>query len=277
MKTTVITGASDGIGAELARQLAARQGAGAALVLAARNRDKLLAVAAQCERHGAHVHCVPTDITQEAQCRALIAAAVERCGAVDCLVNNAGVSAHALFEDVAAEDLRWYQDLMAVNLWGAVWCTHAALPHLLATRGQVVAVSSLAGLVGVPGRTAYSATKFAMTGFFEALRTELRPAGGGGTIAYPGGVATEIRRNGLNAKGQAAGRSGLKEDGAMPVDVCARLILDGMETREREVVMTAKGKLGRFLKLVAPGMVENMALAALQDDERPGASAKAAG
>lgn len=269
MKTYVITGASDGIGAELARQVAARHPQACALVLAARNGDRLLAVATQCEALGAETHCVPTDVSQEPQCRALIDAALHRFGSIDVLVNNAGMSAHALLEDVSADDLHWYQDLMAVNLWGSVWCTHAALPHLKATRGQVVAVSSLAGLVGVPGRTAYSATKFAMTGFFEALRAELKPAGVGVTIAYPGVVDTEIRRRGYDATGRPAGKSGLKEEGAMPVDECARLILDGMEAREREVVMTARGKLGRFLKLLAPGVVEDMALKAVADEARP--------
>ena len=113
---------------------------------------------------------------------------------------------------------------MRVNLWGSAWVTHAALPHLKASRGLIVAVSSLAGLVGVPGRTAYSASKFAMAGFFEALRTELRGAGVSVTTAYPGVVDTRIRYHGYNARGEAAGRSGLKEDGAMPVAECARLM-----------------------------------------------------
>ena len=170
---------------------------------------------------------------------------------------------------VTAADLHWYQDLMKVNLWGSVWCTHAALPHLLASKGRIVAVSSLAGLIGVPGRTAYSATKFAMTGFFEALRVELKRSGVSVTTAYPGVVATQIRYRGLNARGVAAGSSGLKEDEAMSVEECARLILQGMERRQREVVMTARGKLGRFVKLIAPGRVEDMALAALKDEARP--------
>ncbi len=276
MKTYVITGASDGIGAELARQLAARHRGGASRGLAARQRDKRVEVGAQGHVTGADAIVVPTDVTREEDCRALIDTAVRSFGGIDCLVNNAGMSAHALFEEVAPADLGWYQDLMTVNLWGSVWCTHAALPHLKATRGQIVAVSSLAGLVGVPGRTAYSASKFAMTGFFEALRTELKPAGVAVTIAYPGVVATEIRRRGFNARGQAAGRSGLKEENAMSVRECAELILDGMDERRREVVMTARGKLGRLLKLLAPGVVENMALAALADQERPGASAPAA-
>ena len=113
-----------------------------------------------------------------------------RFGRIDTLINNAGISAQALFEDVTREDLHWYEDLMRVNLWGSLWCTHDALPHLKASRGSIVAVSSLAGLVGVPGRTAYSATKFAMTGFFEALRAELKGAGVSVTTAYPGVVAT---------------------------------------------------------------------------------------
>jgi len=269
MKVFVITGASDGIGAEMARQLARTHGAQTALVLAARNQAKLDEVAQQCRGAGAKAEVVMTDVAQEAQCRALVDKAVQSFGRIDALVNNAGVSAQALLSDVRAQDLHWYEDLMRVNFWGAVWCTHAALPQLKESRGNIVAVSSLAGLVGVPGRTAYSATKFAMNGFFEALRTELKPTGVSVTIAYPGVVATQIRYRGYNARGEAAGSSGLKEEGAMSVEECSRLIIDGMTARKREVVMTARGKVGRFMKLLAPGVVENMALAALKDEVKP--------
>lgn len=269
MKVIVITGASDGIGAEMARQLARAQADKPALVLAARNLQKLEAVARDCESAGAQVLVVPTDVTHESQCRTLVARTVDAFGHLDVLVNNAGMSAHALFEDVKAQDLHWYEDLMRLNLWGSVWCTHAALPHLKAARGSIVAVSSLAGLIGVPGRTAYSATKFAMTGFFEALRVELKPAGVSVTTAFPGVVATELRRRGYNAQGEPAGRSGVKEEGAMSLEECARLIIRGMERRDREVVMTRQGRLGRFMKLLAPGAVEKMALDALHDDVRP--------
>ena len=269
MIVTLITGASDGIGAEIARQLAAQQKAGAALVLAGRSQQKLDAVAEQCRVHGAQTLCVAMDVGHEAQCRSLVDQALQQFGRIDTLVNNAGISAQALFSDVKAEDLHWYETLMKVNHWGAVWCTHAALPHLKASSGRIVAVGSLAGLVGVPGRTAYSATKFAMTGFFEALRIELKPAGVSVTTAYPGVVATQIRYRGYNARGEPAGSSGLKEDDAMPVEECARQIIDGMTARKREVVMSARGKLGRFLKLVAPGLVEKMALAALKDEVKP--------
>ncbi|MFS2005143.1 SDR family oxidoreductase [Duganella sp. CT11-25] len=267
MKVIIITGASDGIGAEMARQLARRHGAGVALVLAARNRAALELVAADCSAAGAQALVAPTDVSEQAQCLALVAASVARFGRIDALVNNAGRSAHALLEEVA--DLGWYEELMKINLWGSVWCTHAALPHLKRSRGSIVAVSSLAGLVGVPGRTAYSATKFAMGGFFEALRAEVKAAGVSVTVAYPGVVATRIRHCGFNAAGGALGSSSLKEDKAMPVEECAALIVAGMERRRREVVMSAKGKLGRWLKLIAPGVVERIALAALKDDVRP--------
>jgi short-subunit dehydrogenase len=269
MNVTIITGGSDGIGAEMARQLALRHKDGIALVLAGRSQEKLDAVAAQCSALGAQVACVAMDVSIEAQCRDLVAGTVQRFGRLDTLVNNAGISAQANFADVKAEDLRWYQDLMQVNLWGSVWCTHEALPHLKQSHGRIVAVGSLAGLIGVPGRTAYSATKFAMTGFFEALRAELKPAGVSVTIAYPGAVDTRIRYRGYNAKGQPAGASGLKEDDMMPVEECARLIVEGMERRQREVVMTAKAKVGRFIKLLAPGVVEDMALKALKEEARP--------
>ena len=269
MKIIIITGASDGIGAEIARQLAASGGAQTGLVLAARDEAKLAQVAAQCEALGAATLCVKTDVGVQAQCIAMVDKAVAKFGRVDALVNNAGISAQALFEDVKSEDLGWYEDLMRVNLWGSVWCTHAALPQLKTANGAIVAVASLAGIVGVPGRTAYSASKFAMAGFFEALRAELRGAGVSVTTAYPGVVSTNIRYRGLNAAGVAAGSSGLKEDDAMSVEECAKLIITGMQAREREVVMSTKGKLGRWLKLVAPSMVEKMALNALKDSVKP--------
>lgn len=267
MNVIVITGASEGIGAEMARQWAARGKADTALVLAARNVDKLEAVAAECRQFGSHVLVQRCDVGLQAECVALVNAAVRAFGRLDILVNNAGMSAQALFSEV--NDLGWYETLMRINHWGSVWCTHAALPHLKAARGRIVGVSSLAGLVGVPGRTAYCGTKFAMTGFFEALRVELMSAGVSVTLAYPGVVATEIRYRGFNAKGEAAGKSGLDETGAMSVETCAQLIIDGTESRERDIVMTTKGRLGRWLKLLAPGVVDKLALKALNQHARP--------
>jgi len=121
MKTMVVTGASDGIGAEVARQLARQHGRGLALVLAARSAAKLNEVALQCASHGCDTLVVRTDVSDEEACRHLIEATVARFGRLDVLINNAGMSAHALFEDVADNDLHWYEDLMRINLWGSVW------------------------------------------------------------------------------------------------------------------------------------------------------------
>ena len=257
-KVIVITGASDGIGAELARQLSRDR---PRLVLAARRLDALQTVAAQCEARGATTFVRATDVSIEADCRSLIAHAVDRFGGIDALVNNAGVSMHANFDEITDTDV--YERLMRVNLMGSIWPTHAALAHLKSSKGLVVAVASLAGLIGVPGRTTYCATKFAQTGFFEALRVELAPDGVDVCIVYPGVVATEIRRNGWNAKGQTAGVSGLNEAGAMSVAECAGLILSAMRLRKREEVMSTKGKLGRWIKLIAPAKLDAMARAAL--------------
>lgn len=269
MPNIIITGASDGIGAEIARQLARRHGLQALLVLAARNTAALQSVSAECKALGARTLILPTDVTDEAQCRHLVETTVRECGQLDILINNAGVSAQALLKDVPADKLAWYHEVMQVNLWGSVYCTHAALPYLKESQGRIVAVSSLAGLVGVPGRTAYSASKFAMTGFFEALRSELHGSGVSVTIAYPGVVNTRIRVHGFNAGGDKAGVSGLIEKNAMSVHECARQIIYGMVRRRRDVVMTGQGKLGRWLKLLAPGLVDRLALAVVKPDFRP--------
>jgi short-subunit dehydrogenase len=268
MPNIIITGASDGIGAEIARQLARRHGLQALLVLASRNTAALQSVSAECKALGARTLIMPTDVTDEAQCRHLIETTVRECGGLDILINNAGVSAHALLQDVPSDKLAWYHEVMQVNFWGSVYCTHAALPYLKESHGRIVAVSSLAGLVGVPGRTAYSGSKFAMTGFFEALRSELQGSGVSVTIAYPGVVNTQTRVNGLNAQGDEAGVSGLIEKNAMSVHECARLIVDGMVRRKRDVVMTAQGKFGRWLKLIAPWLVDRMAMSAVKPDFR---------
>lgn len=257
-QVVVITGASDGIGAELARQLSVEK---PRLVLAARSLDRLERVAAECRSRGAQALALATDVTDEAQCRALVDRAVETHGRIDVLVNNAGVSMHAWFEDTT--DFSAYERLLRVNFLPAVALTRFALPHLKKARGLIVGVSSLAGRTGVPARTAYCASKFALAGFFEALRIELGGTGVDVTMIFPGVVATGIRRHGLDGAGKTAGVSGLAEENAMPVDECARQMIGAMRTRRRELVMTSRGRLGLWLKLLAPRAVDRIALAAL--------------
>lgn len=260
----IVTGASDGIGAALAELMSKHSERRLFLVICGRDRKKLGRVALLCQQHGASVLEVTGDLRREADCRKLISSTVSRFGRIDALVCNAGVSGHALLEEVQPDQMSWYEDMMRINFWSAVWCTHEALPWLRQHHGRLVAVSSLAGLAGVPGRTAYCASKFALNGFMEALRTEIPPDELSVTVAYPGVVNTHLRQRGYNAQGLAAGSSGLREDKAMPVRQCAKLIYDAMMARDREVVMTLQGKLGRWMKLIAPDVVDQMAQKALQ-------------
>ncbi len=269
MTVTLITGASEGIGRELARQLAETQGAALTLVLAARRGDVLEQVAVSLRGYGTRVECIPTDVGDRDQCRALIEQTIARCGRLDVLVHNAGVSAHANFEQVTEADLDWYADAMTINYWSVVWLTHAALAHLLAAGGLVVGVSSLAGLVGVPGRTAYCGTKFAMNGFLEALRCELGHKGLRVMLAYPGTVDTNLRKHGLGPGGTAPGVSMTRDDRAMSVQDCARHIRHGMERGKREVLMTPKARIGRWLRLIAPSVVDRMAMREIKNDYKP--------
>jgi short-subunit dehydrogenase len=258
-KVVAITGASKGIGAELARQLAAK---GARLVLAARSEKELEAVAADCRKAGATVVTVRADVTNERDCQAIVSGGVVAFGRLDALVNNAGATMWARFEDI--DDMSILKRIMDVNYMGAVYCTKHALPHLRDTKGLIVGISSLAGRTGVPTRTGYSAAKHAMVGFFDSLRIELDGTGVGVTMIYPGFVATGIRENATGPDGKPILVSPVKEGEVMSVEDCARRIVGAMERREREVVMTARGKIGLFLKLFAPSLIDRMAKRAIE-------------
>jgi short-subunit dehydrogenase len=249
-KVVVVTGASQGIGKALCLELAAQR---PRLVLAARDATALEAVAAECRAWGAETLVVPTDVGDEAACRAL----VEHFAGVDVLVNNAGIGMLARFENVT--DLSLYERLMRVNYLGSVYPTFYALPHLKRSRGQVVAVSSLAGLNGVPLRTAYAATKHAQMGFFDSLRIELRDSGVSVTVIAPYFVQSEIRKRSPGPDGRTVEASPVKEAEIMSAEECARLMVRAIERRQRMLVMSLKGKLGRWAKLVAPGLVDRMA------------------
>jgi short-subunit dehydrogenase len=258
-KVVVVTGASQGIGKALCLELAAQR---PKLVLAARDETALAAVAAECRARGAEALVVPTDVSDEAACRNLVERTVDRYSSVFVLVNNAGIGMLARFEDVT--DLSLYDRLMRVNYLGSVYPTFYALPHLKRSRGQIVAVSSLVGLAGVPMRTAYAATKHAQMGFFDSLRIELRDAGVAVTVIAPYFVRSEIRRRSPGPDGRTIEASPVRESEIMSAEECARLIARAMERRQRMLVMSFKGKLGRWLKLFAPALVDRMAAAAVR-------------
>ncbi len=185
----------------------------------------------------------------------MIERTVEQFGRIDVLVNNAGISIFSSFDQIT--DLQVFQRIMEINFLGAVYCTHFALPHLKRSGGLLVAVSSLQGKTGFPNSTAYSASKHAMQGFFDSLRIELLGSGVDVLVVSPGPVATSIHTRRLAGDGQLSQES-LKRpnDRGMPVEECTRQIVAAIEKRRRELVMTAAGKAGQWMKLIAPGMID---------------------
>jgi short-subunit dehydrogenase len=255
----VITGASDGIGREMALQLADQ---GAWLALAARDAAKLESAAAECRARGGRAVAIPTDVGDEAQCRRLVERAVEEYSRIDTLVNNAGVSMWARLDEVT--DLAPFETMMRVNYMGSVWCTHAALPHLKRSRGRIVGISSLTGLTGVPTRSGYAASKHAMAGFFDSLRIELADEGVSVTMVYPGFVSTGIRTRAFGPDGKPLKANPVHESEVMTPEECARQSIAAAAARRRGLVMTARAKVGQWIKLVAPAVVDRIARKAIE-------------
>jgi short-subunit dehydrogenase len=253
-RVVIVTGASQGIGRALCLELSSQR---PRLVLAARDAAALEEVAAACRERGAEALVVPTDVTDVEACRRLTESAVDSFGGVDVLVNNAGVGMIARFDEV--EDLSAYERLLRVNVLGSIYPTRFALEHLERSRGQIVAISSLAGLTGVPLRTAYAATKHAQIGFFDSLRVELREKGVSVTVIAPYYVQSEIRHRAVGGDGQLLPSSPVREAEVMTAEECARRIASAMARRQRMLVMTLKGRVGRWVKLLAPGLVDRLA------------------
>jgi short-subunit dehydrogenase len=255
----VITGGSSGIGRELARQLALE---GAHLALAARDLPLLEESATEFRSLGARTIAISTDVRDKEQCRVLIERTVAEFGRIDTLINNAGISMHARFDEL--KDLETVDRIIEINLLGSIYCTHFALPHLKQTAGRIIAVSSLAGRAGVPTRTVYAASKHGMAGFFDSLRIELAPYDVSVTVAYPGFVATEIRTRTLGPDGKPLGKRPVSDEDVMPVEECARLIIEAARRRDRETVMTLRARAGMLIKAVSPQLVDRMAARAIE-------------
>jgi short-subunit dehydrogenase len=259
-QTVIITGASSGIGWEIARQMAEQ---GANLVLAARQNEKLIELANLCYKMGGKAIAVPTDVAYPDQCKSLIDTAIKTFGKIDILINNAGTTMWARLDEIT--DLTIFEKIMQVNYLGSVYCTYYALPHLKESKGRLVAVSSLTGKAGVPTRTGYAASKHAMVGFFDSLRVELRGSGVSVTMIYPGFVDTGVQERGYGADGKPLGRNPLQKSKIMTAPECARLCIRAIADRRREEVMTLRGKLGQWLKLIAPALVDEIAAKAIEE------------
>jgi len=259
-KTVLITGASKGIGRALALTLAAER---PRLALTARNEARLTDTARECSALGAEVLSLPGDVARPEDCARVVAQAAQGFGGLDALVNNAGITMWSRFD--AVRDLSVYGRLLATNYLGAVHTTAAALPYLKDSRGLIVAIASIAGLTGVPERTGYAASKHAMVGFFESLRIELRGSGVDVTIVAPDFVVSQIHRRALGPDGAPLGATPMQEARIMSAARCAGLIAEAMRRRERLLITSARGRFGRWARLVAPALVDRIAARAIRE------------
>ncbi len=245
-KVFIVTGASSGIGKAIALE-AARQGA--RVVIAARNEDKLDAVAKVIEGFGSVALAVKTDVSKKEDAQNLINKAVEKFGKIDILINNAGVSMRAMFDDI---DIDVFEKVLDINFMGTVYCSRFAIKHILEQKGSIVGISSVSGFTPLPARTAYCASKYAMYGFLTTLRIENIKRGLHVMIAHPGFTESDIRKHALLANGQEQGETPRKEEKMMTADEVAIKILKGIKKRKRVMVMTFIGKSAWVLEKLFP-------------------------
>ena len=255
-KVIIVTGASSGIGLASATRFASL---GAKVVLAARSIDKLEKIAEEINKKfnksTDEVLCVKTDVTKEEDCKNLVEQTVKHFGKIDVLVNNAGISMRAVFKDM---DLKVMRSLMDTNFWGTVYCTKYALPYLLESKGSVVGVISTAGYVGLPARTAYSASKFAVRGFLETLRIEHLYDDLHVMIFAPGFTTSNIRNVALTADGSPQGETPRKEERMMSAERVAKIMARGIFRRKTHMVLTPLGKATLFANRRLPRVTDKM-------------------
>ncbi|KIC92734.1 SDR family oxidoreductase [Flavihumibacter solisilvae] len=249
-KVVAITGGSEGIGKAVIDALVPL---GAKIATCGRSYDKLYNL--QMEYTNVMMHTVVADVSEEQDCRKFIESTIDTFGGIDILINNAGISMRALFEDV---DLSVFRKVMDVNFMGSVYCTRFALPSLISRRGVIVGISSIAGYRGLPGRSAYSASKFALQGWLEALRTELIDKQVHVMWVSPGFTASNIRHAALNAKSESHGETPMDESKMMTAAECAQLILQAIEKRKRSVVLTFTGKRTVLMNRFFPSWADKL-------------------
>lgn len=242
---TILTGASMGIGEQLAYQLAEQ---GAYLALAARSADKLEAIATECKKRGGKAIAIQTDLTDEVQCKRLVSQTVDTYGRIDTLLYNAGAAYPTRFDTLP--NLSNLKSEIALNYLGLVYCTYYALPYIKESRGRLVGVCSLNGLVGMPGTTGYNSSKHAMRGFLNTLRIELRGSGVTVSVAYLGAIRTERLKEAMGGN--------VNKVPTMDPRRCAELILQQAARRQRQQVMTLPGKFMVWLNHWSPALVDRI-------------------
>jgi len=247
-KIVAITGGSDGIGRALVESLLSK---GAKLATCGRHHDKLYQL--QSEYPSYPLHTVVADVSKENDCRHFIESTIKVFGGIDILINNAGISMRALLKDISTDVLHRVMD---VNFFGSVYCTKYALNAIIERKGTIVGISSIAGYRGLPGRSGYSASKFALQGWLEAIRTELMDDGVHVMWVCPGFTTSNIRNAALNEKGNPQGESPMDEGSLMSAEECAYHILQSVEKRKRTLVLTFTGKRTVFMNKFFPGLAD---------------------
>jgi short-subunit dehydrogenase len=249
-KVVIVTGASSGIGEATAREFARN---GSKVVLAARSEKRLSEIHSELEKQNHEAIYIKTDVSIESDCKNLVEKTVEKYGTIDILVNNAGISMRASFVDV---DLKVLHRLMDVNFWGTVYCTKYALPYILERKGSLIGVSSVAGFHGLPGRTGYSASKFAIHGFLETIRIENLHKGLHVMIIAPGFTSTDIRKHALTSSGAEQGESPRDERKLMSSEYVAKWVLKGIRKKKRNKLLTWDGRLTALFQRIVPSFVD---------------------
>lgn len=253
-KVAIVTGGSSGIGKALVEELIQK---GYAVSAVARNNLRLQQLYESLSKYSEHLLTIVADVSSEADCSHIIQKTIEHFGKINVLINNAGISMRAKFTETNLEVLK---QLMNVNFWGTVYCTKYALPYIIQTKGSIVGISSIAGLIGLPGRSGYSASKFAMHGFLETIRTEHKNDNIHIMIVCPGFVASNIRFNALNKDGLPQGESPRNEQKMAHPSEVAKIILKGIEKRKKYILMTTQGKLIPIIKFITPSWLDKQVL-----------------
>jgi short-subunit dehydrogenase len=251
-KVVIITGGSSGIGKACAESFGK---AGAKIVITGRNRENLLEVSDDLGKKGIEVLSIIADSANEQDNIRMIQETVARFGKVDVIINNAGITMRSQFNEV---DLSVFKKVMDINFYGTVYATKYALPHILQTKGSIVGISSIAGHRGLPERTAYSSSKFAMQGFLESLRTELLKKEVHVLAACPGFTTSNIRNRALTKDGSMQGESPRDEDKMMSAEEVAEAILKAVKHRKRDLVLTTQGKFTVMMNKWLPGLMDKI-------------------
>lgn len=253
-KVIIVTGASSGIGRACAFEFANNN---AKIILASRREEELIKLENKIKEKGGQASSIVTDVRKIDDCQNLINKTVKKYGKIDILINNAGISMRASFEEL---DLSVIKDLMDTNFYGAVYCTKFALPYLLKQKGTVIGISSISGLTPLPGRTGYCASKYAMDGFLNTLRLENKRRGLNVLVVHPGFTSSNIRNIALNKNGKPQKETPRNEEEMMSAERVAQIITKATLKRERDLILTPQGRLVVWLHKNFPGITDRIIL-----------------